>query len=107
VIDFIRSRQYLVVNQDLAWFEGAMPMTAADIQGRHPPPLDENPDVSFLPKALIDECTPFVVRYRELNGFSCLPALSWQPETRKLIEGNPALRQLFNKSTCVASYSES
>jgi len=89
----------MIVNQDLAWFEGAMPMIAADVQGRHPPSPDENPDVSFLPKALIDNCTPFVVRYHELNGFSCLPDIFWQPETRKLIEGNPALRELFKKST--------
>ncbi|HKD29996.1 MAG TPA: hypothetical protein VKC66_29290 [Xanthobacteraceae bacterium] len=74
-------------------------MTAADVQGRHLRSLDENRDASFLPEALIDKCTPFVVRYHELNGFSCLPDILWQPETRKLIEGTSALRQLFKKST--------
>src|SRR5262249_1743281 len=40
-----------------------------------------------------------VVRYHELNGLSCLPDILWQPETRKFIEANPELRQLFKKST--------
>jgi hypothetical protein len=40
-----------------------MPMTAADVQGQLPPPPDGTLDLSFLPKALIDKCKPFVIRY--------------------------------------------
>jgi hypothetical protein len=65
----------------------------------HPPSPDSNVDASFLPKALIEKCKPFVIRYHELHGFSSLPDILWQPETRKFIEANLALRQLFKKST--------
>jgi len=78
-----------------------MSMTAVDAgaHGQRPPSPGGNIDFSFLPKALIEKCKPFVVRYHELNGLSCLPDILWQPETRKLIEANPALRRLFKKST--------
>jgi len=94
VIDFIRSRQYLIVNQDLAGFEGAIADDCSGRPGRHPPSLDEIGTCHFL----IDKCTPFVVRYHELNGFSSAGHLV-APETSKLIEGNPAFRQGFKKST--------
>ncbi len=61
--------------------------------------LPDSVEFSFLPKALIDKCKPFVIRYHELHGFSCLPDILWQPETRKFIEAHLALRQLFKKST--------
>ena len=78
-----------------------MSMTAFDAgaHGEHPPSPGGNVDFSFLPKALIEKSKPFAIRYHELNGLSCLPDILWQPETRKFIEANPALRQLFKKST--------
>jgi hypothetical protein len=71
----------------------------ADAQGQHAPSLDGNIDFSFLPKVLMDKCKPFIIRYHELHGFSSLPDILWHPETRKFIDANPALRQLFKKST--------
>jgi hypothetical protein len=63
------------------------------------PSLDGNIDFSFLPKALVDKCKPFIIRYHELNGFSSLPDILWHPETRNFIETNPVLQRLFKKST--------
>jgi hypothetical protein len=75
-----------------------MSITDADAQGQTPSP-DENVDFSFLPKILLEKCKPFIIRYHELNGFSSLPDILWHTETRKFIDANPALRQLFKKST--------
>ena len=60
---------------------------------------DGNVDFSFLPKALVDKCKPFIIRYHELNGFSSLPDILWHPETRNFIETNLVLQRLFKKST--------
>jgi hypothetical protein len=56
-------------------------------------------DFSFLPKALVEKCKPFIIRYHELNGFSSLPDILWHPETHKFIEADLTLKQLFKKST--------
>jgi len=58
-----------------------------------------NIDFSFLPKALVEKCKPFIIRYHELNGFSSLPDILWHPETHKFIEADSTLKQLFKKST--------
>jgi hypothetical protein len=71
----------------------------ADANDQHPPSPDGNIDFSFLPKALLEKCKPFIIRYHELNGFFSLPDILWHPETRKFIDANAALRQLFKKST--------
>ena len=71
----------------------------ADANDQRAPSLDGNIDFSFLPKVLVDKCKPFIIRYHELNGFSSLPDILWQPETRKFIDANLTLRQLFKKST--------
>jgi hypothetical protein len=68
---------------------------------RHP--LDKSIDLSFLPKALFDKCKPFIVRYHELNGYSCLADVLWHPETRHFIELNFALRRLFKAATWARS----
>jgi hypothetical protein len=49
-----------------------MPRTGvgADAQGQHPSSQDGNIDFSFLPRALVEKCKPFIIRYHELNGFS-------------------------------------
>jgi hypothetical protein len=60
---------------------------------------DGNLDFSFLPRALVDKCKPFIIRYHELNGFASMPDILWNPETRNFIEANPTLRRLFKKST--------
>src|SRR5580704_19470232 len=62
-------------------------------------PQGRRTDFSFLPKDLLEKCTPFIIRYHELNGYSCLPDILWHPETRNFIETNTALNQLFRKST--------
>jgi hypothetical protein len=64
----------------------------------HPSPRGSI-DFSFLPKALVEKCKPFIIRYHELNGFSSLPDILWHPETHKFIEADLTLKQLFKKST--------
>jgi hypothetical protein len=78
-----------------------MSFTAGDakIPDQHAPSFDGNVDFSFLPKALVDKCKPFIIRYHELSGFSSLPDILWHAETRNFIETNPALQRLFKKST--------
>ena len=78
-----------------------MSLMTADSKVPHPRvhPIGENGEFSFLPKALVDKCKPFIIRYHELNGYSCLPDILWHPETRNFIETNAALNQLFRKST--------
>jgi hypothetical protein len=58
-----------------------------------------NIDFSFLPKALVEKCKPFIIRYHELNGFSSLPDILWHAETHKFIEADLTLKRLFKKST--------
>jgi hypothetical protein len=64
-----------------------------------PSPHGGSIDFSFLPKALVDKCKPFIIRYHELNGFSSLPDILWHPETHKVIEADLTLKRLFKKST--------
>lgn len=64
---------------------------------------DASDDYSFLPKTLVDKCRPFVIRYHELKGYSCLPDILWHPSSRSFIESNPTLDRLFRKSTCSRS----
>jgi hypothetical protein len=67
---------------------------------------EKDSDFSFLPKALVDKCKPFILRYHELNGFSSLPDELWRGDTRNFIEANPALRRLFKRSTMSRSAKE-
>jgi len=78
-----------------------MPITAvdADVQGKHSPSPGGNIDFSFLPQVLIEKCKPFIIRHHELNGFSSLPDILWQPEIHKFIEADLALKRLFKRST--------
>jgi hypothetical protein len=63
------------------------------------PALQGNIDFSYLPKALLKKCKLFIIRYHELNGFSSLPEIFSHPETRKLIESDFVLNQLFENSS--------
>jgi hypothetical protein len=56
-------------------------------------------DFTFLPKSLLEKCTQFIMRYHELNGYSCLPDILWHPEIRNFIEIDATFRSLFKKST--------
>jgi len=56
-------------------------------------------DFAFLPKALVEKCKPFIIRYHELNGFSTLPDILWHPETHQVIEADLALSELFRRSS--------
>src|SRR5271170_6361679 len=62
-------------------------------------PAGRRTDFSFLPKGLLDKCTPFIIRYHELNGYSCLPDILWHPEIRNFIEIDVTFQRLFKKST--------
>ena len=62
-------------------------------------PVARRTDFSFLPKGLLDKCTPFIIRYHELNGYSCLPDILWHPEIRNFIEIDVTFQRLFKKST--------
>lgn len=77
------------------------PASATEEQAQDPPsPLSYgNIDFSFLPKALVEKCKPFIIRYHELNGFSSLPDILWHPETHKFIEADLTLKRLFKKAT--------
>jgi hypothetical protein len=56
-------------------------------------------DFSFLPKELLEKCTPFVTRYHEMNGYSCLVDILWHPEIRNFVEIDTTFQRLFKKST--------
>jgi hypothetical protein len=62
-------------------------------------PLARHTDFSFLPKGLLEKCTPFIVRYHEMNGYACLPDILWHPEIRNFIEIDATFQRLFKKST--------
>jgi hypothetical protein len=62
-------------------------------------PLTRHTDFSFLPKGLLEKCTPFIVRYHEMNGYACLPDILWHPEIRNFIEIDATFQRLFKKST--------
>ena len=78
-----------------------MPLTAIDGrgQGQRMSPPAKDIDFSFVPKVLLEYCETFIVAYHKLSGFSSLPNILWHPETRKFIEADLALRQLFKKSS--------
>jgi hypothetical protein len=60
-------------------------------------------DFSFLPKDLLEKCAPFILRYHEMNGYSCLPDILWHPEIRNFIEIDTTFQRLFKKSTSCRS----
>ena len=62
-------------------------------------PTSRSTDFSFLPKDLLEKCTPFIIRYHELNGYSCLADILWHPEVRNFIEIEASFQRLFKKST--------
>jgi hypothetical protein len=62
-------------------------------------PVARRTDFSFLPKGLLERCTPFIIRYHEMNGYSCLPDILWHPEIRNFIEIETTFQRLFKKST--------
>jgi hypothetical protein len=67
--------------------------------GRSRMPISRNTDFSFLPEDLLEKCTPFIIRYHELNGYSCLADILWHPEIRNFIEIEASFQRLFRKST--------
>jgi hypothetical protein len=56
-------------------------------------------DFSFLPQDLLEKCRPFIIRYHEMNGYSSLPDILWNPEVRNLINFDAHLNRLFKAST--------
>jgi hypothetical protein len=56
-------------------------------------------DFSFLPQELLEKCRPFIIRYHEMNGYSSLPDILWNPEVRNLINSDAQLNRLFKTST--------
>jgi hypothetical protein len=56
-------------------------------------------DFSFLPPELLEKCRPFIIRYHEMNGYSSLPDILWNPEIRNLINSDAHLNRLFKTST--------
>jgi hypothetical protein len=56
-------------------------------------------DFSFLPQDLLEKCRPFIIRYHEMNGYSSLPDILWNPEIRNLINSDTHLNRLFKAST--------
>jgi hypothetical protein len=62
-------------------------------------PISRSTDFSFLPKDLLEKCTPFIIRYHELKGYACLADILWHPEVRNFIEIEASFQRLFRKST--------
>jgi hypothetical protein len=56
-------------------------------------------DFSFMPQDLLEKCRPFIIRYHEMNGYSSLPDILWNPEIRNLINSEAQLNRLFKAST--------
>jgi hypothetical protein len=56
-------------------------------------------DFSFLPEDLLEKCRPFIIRYHELDGYSSLPDILWNPQIRNLINSDAHLNRLFKTST--------
>ncbi len=56
-------------------------------------------DFSFLPPELLEKCRPFIIRYHEMNGYSSLPDILWNPEIRNLVNSDAHLSRLFKTST--------
>jgi hypothetical protein len=56
-------------------------------------------DFSFLPPELLEKCGPFIIRYHEMNGYSSLPDILWNPEIRNLVNSDAHLSRLFKTST--------
>jgi hypothetical protein len=83
----------------------SMPVNAAGGKPRGSPirPASRRTDFSFLPRGLLEKCTPFIVRYHEMNGYSCLPDILWHPEIRNFIEIDLTFQRLFKKSTSCRS----
>jgi hypothetical protein len=82
-----------------------MPVKAGGGKPRGPMirPAGRRTDFSFLPKGLLEKCTPFIIRYHEMNGYSCLPDILWHPEIRNFIEIDITFQRLFKKSTSCRS----
>ncbi len=78
-----------------------MGTVGAGAKTREPPMISRSRtiDFSFLPKELLEKCTPFIMRYHELNGYSCLPDILWHPEIRNFIEVDATFRRMFRMST--------
>jgi hypothetical protein len=76
-----------------------MTTSGAEEEAKDQPSPHGSIDFSFLPKALVDKCKGFIIRYHELNGFSSLPDILWHPDTHKVIEADLTLKRLFKKST--------
>jgi hypothetical protein len=82
--------------------DGIMKITLeleGEAEGETPSPPQGNIDFSFLPKALVEKCKPFIIRYHELYGFSSLADILWHPDIHKFIEADLTLKRLFKNST--------
>jgi hypothetical protein len=86
---------------------GAFSMSVQAVGGKHRElsvgPQSKRIDFSFLPKDLLEKCAPFIIRYHEMNGYSCLPDILWHPEIRNFIEIDTTFHRLFKKSTSCRS----
>src|SRR5580704_9846464 len=73
----------------------------AEVKAAGPPTIsaDEADDFSFLPKALLEKCRPFVLRHHDLRGYTNLADILWHPQTRAFIERNAKLNLLFRKAS--------
>ena len=67
----------------------------------------ENPDFSFLPKSLIQQCQSLIESYHELHGYACLPNILWKSRLGPFIESHQELRQLLRKASTTRSAKKS
>ena len=67
----------------------------------------ENPDFSFLPKSLIQQCQSLIESYHELHGYACLPNILWKSRLGPFIETHQELRQLLRKASTTRSAKKS
>jgi hypothetical protein len=62
-------------------------------------PTTLDADFSFVPKPLAEKCRRLIDTYHAMNGYTCLPDMSWQPELRDFIEMYKDFRQIFKRSS--------
>jgi hypothetical protein len=53
----------------------------------------------LLPKELTDQCHSLITNFHLIHGHECLLKMLWQSDTRKVIEGDPYLSQMFRKAS--------
>ena len=77
--------------------------TAHDTADVIPADMVENPDFSFLPRSLTEQCQSLIESYHELHGYPCLPNILWKSRLGPFIEAHQELRHTLRKASTTRS----